>query len=37
MNKRKKANWIGHIWHRNWLLKHLVDEKREGRIDVIGR
>ena len=31
--KRRKANWIGHIWHRNCLLKHII----EGRIQVMGR
>jgi hypothetical protein len=23
--KRKKANWIGHILHRNFLLKHTIE------------
>jgi hypothetical protein len=31
--KWKKANWIGHILHRNCLLKHVI----EGRIEVTGR
>jgi hypothetical protein len=22
--KRRKANWIGHIWRRNCLLKHVI-------------
>jgi hypothetical protein len=30
--KRRKANWIGHILHRNCLLKHVVEEKIEGKI-----
>ena len=30
--KRRKANWIGHILHRNWLLKCVVEVKIEGRI-----
>jgi hypothetical protein len=25
--KRRKANWIGHIMHRNCLLKHTVQGK----------
>ena len=29
----KKANWIGHIWRRNCLLKHVIDEKVESRMD----
>jgi hypothetical protein len=33
VNKRK-ANWIGHILRRNCLLKHVVEGKVEGRIDV---
>jgi len=32
---RGKANWIGHI--RNYLLKHVIDGKIEGRIEVTGR
>jgi len=31
--KRRKANWIGHILHRNSLLKHVI----EGRVEGIGR
>jgi hypothetical protein len=34
---RKKANWIGHILHRNCLLKHVIEGKIEGRIKVTGR
>jgi hypothetical protein len=30
---RRKANWIGHSWHRNCLLKQVI----EGRIQVMGR
>jgi hypothetical protein len=33
--KRRKANWIGHILRRNCLLKHVIEGKLEGRIDVI--
>jgi hypothetical protein len=25
--KQRKANWIGHIWLRKCLLKHVTDEK----------
>jgi hypothetical protein len=25
-------NWIGHIWHRNSLLKHVIEGKIEGGI-----
>ena len=35
--KRRKANWIGHILRRNCLLKHVVEGKIEGRIEVMGR
>jgi hypothetical protein len=35
--KRRRANWIGHILHRNSLLKHVIEEKLEGRIKMIGR
>jgi hypothetical protein len=27
--KRRKANWIGHILHRNFLLKHVTEGKLE--------
>jgi hypothetical protein len=26
--KRRKANWIGHILRKNWLLKHVIEGKR---------
>jgi len=29
--KPKKANWIGHILHRNCLLKHIIKGKTERR------
>jgi hypothetical protein len=32
-----KAKWIGHILRRNCLLKHVIEGKIEGRIDVTGR
>jgi uncharacterized membrane protein YgaE (UPF0421/DUF939 family) len=35
--KRRKANWIGHIWHRNCLLKHVIEGKIEGRIEMTGK
>jgi hypothetical protein len=35
-SKGRKTNWIGHIWHRNCLLKH-VTEGKTGRIKVTGR
>jgi hypothetical protein len=31
--KRRKANWIGHILRRNFILKHVT----EGKIEVAGR
>jgi hypothetical protein len=35
--KRKKENWAGHILHRNCLLKHGIEGKVEGKIEVTGR
>jgi len=35
--KREKSVWIGHILHRNYLLKHAVEGNIEGGIDVTGR
>jgi hypothetical protein len=35
--KRRKANWIGHILRRNYLLKHVIEGKLEGRIEMTGR
>jgi hypothetical protein len=32
--KRRKANWIGHILRRNCLLKHMIEGKLEGRIEM---
>jgi len=29
--KIRKANWIGHIWHRTCFLKHVIEEKMEGK------
>jgi hypothetical protein len=35
--KIRKANWIGHILRRNCLLKHVIEGKLEGRIEMTGR
>jgi hypothetical protein len=35
--KRRKAKWIGHILHRNYSLKHVIEGKIEGSIEVTGR
>jgi hypothetical protein len=35
--KRRKANWISHILRRNCLLKHVIEGKIKGRIEVTGR
>jgi hypothetical protein len=35
--KRRKANWIGHILRSNCLLKHVIEGKLEGRIEMTGR
>ena len=35
--RRRKANWIGLILHRNCLLKHDIKGKIEDRIEVVGR
>jgi hypothetical protein len=35
--KRKKANLIGHILHRDCLLKHVIEGKIEGKMEVKGR
>jgi hypothetical protein len=32
--KRRKANWIGHIWRGNCLLKHDIEGKKEGRREI---
>ena len=34
--ERRKANWIGHILRRNGLIKHVMEGKMEGRLEVIG-
>jgi hypothetical protein len=36
--KRWKANWIGHILRRIYLLKHIIEAKIEGSLEVtLGR
>jgi hypothetical protein len=35
--KRREANWIDHILRRNCLLKHVIEGKLEGRIEMTGR
>ena len=35
--ERRKADWIGHRWRRNCLLKHVIEGKVERRKAVIGR
>jgi len=32
---KRKANWIGHILHRNCLLQRVIEGKIEGGIEVI--
>ena len=32
--KSGKSNWIGHILRRNFLLKDVIEEKIEGRMEV---
>jgi len=33
----RTASWIGHILRRNCFLKHVIEEKIEGSIEVTGR
>jgi len=33
--KRREDNWIGHTVRRNCLLKHIIERKIEGRIEVM--
>jgi hypothetical protein len=35
--KRRNVNWNGYILHRNCLLKHVIEGKRQGRIEVTER
>jgi hypothetical protein len=32
--KGRQANWIGHMLHRNCLLKYVIEGKTEGRTEV---
>jgi hypothetical protein len=34
---RRKANSVGHIWHKNCLLKHIIEGKMDKRIEMAGR
>ena len=34
---RRKAVWIGHILRRNSILKHVIEGKMEGRIQIVKR
>ena len=34
---KRKANWIGHILHRNCLLQRVIEGKIKGRIEATGR
>jgi hypothetical protein len=34
---KTKANWNGHILHRNCLLKHVIEGQTEGKTEVTGR
>jgi hypothetical protein len=34
---KRKANWIGHILRRNYLLRQVIEGKIKGRIEVTGR
>ena len=34
---KRKANWIGHILHRNCLLQQVIEGKIKGGIEVTGR
>jgi hypothetical protein len=35
--RKRKANWIGHILHRNCLLKQVIEGKIKGQIEVTRR
>jgi hypothetical protein len=35
--RKRKANWIGHSWRGNCLMKPFIEGKVEGRIEVTGR
>jgi hypothetical protein len=35
--RKRKANWIGHILRRNCLLKHVIEGRIKGQIEVTRR
>jgi len=35
--KRRNGNWVGHIFRRNCLLKHVTEGQTEGRMEVMER
>jgi hypothetical protein len=35
--KRRNDSWIRHILRRNCLLKHVIEGKLEGRLEMTGR
>jgi len=35
--RKRKANWIGHILHRNCLLQRVIEGKIKGGMEVTGR
>jgi len=35
--RKRKPNWIGHILHRNYLLRRVIEGKIKGGIEVTGR
>jgi hypothetical protein len=34
---KRKANWIGHIWRRNCLVRQVIGRKIKGGLEVTGR
>jgi hypothetical protein len=34
---KRMADWIGHVLHRNCLVKHIIEGKIEGEMEVTGR
>jgi hypothetical protein len=35
--RKRKANWIGHVFRRNCLVKRIIEGKVKGEIEVTGR
>jgi hypothetical protein len=35
--KRRKADWIGHFLHRNYPIKHVIEDEIQGGIGVTGK